>query len=245
MTNPAFDFAGALLRAGMKDRKALASTLLTPVFMLMTFWLVGRTTDRGNDLLTFIFPGIVGFTAMMAGLTQATRIVGWRQQGVFRRLACTPVPLGRLVTAASLTQVLLGVAQAMLVLLFGVVALRVPVDGPGALAAIGVLALGAACFVAFGSIMAGLAHKVETVNLLFVFTLMPMGFLGNTFLPAEMMPPLVQRVGPWLPTQMLSDLIRPLLNGGAPPAHPWLPVLGLAAYTLAFTAIARRVVRWN
>ena len=35
------------------------------------------------DLMGFMFPAIVGLSVMLAGLTQATRLAGWRAQGVF------------------------------------------------------------------------------------------------------------------------------------------------------------------
>jgi hypothetical protein len=64
-----------------------------------------------------------------------------------------------------------------------------------------------------------------------------MFFLGGAF-PAEILPPALRAVSPWLPTAMVNSLLSPLLSGGALPPEPWWPVLGLVAYTLGFGALA-------
>ena len=238
---PVVQFGIALLRAGLKNRVSLISSLLTPLFMLGLFWLVGGD----GPLLGFIFPGLVGFTVMLAGSNHAMRLVAWREQGVFTRLACTPVPVGRLALGAAGAQVALGLVQALLVLAFGVLVVRVPVDPLGALVAVAVLTLGGACFIAYGSLIGALARRAEVATMLYIFTLLPLSFLGNTFLPLDQLPAVVQVAGPWLPTTMVSDLVRPLLLDGALPSAPLLPLLGLLVYTVVFSALAVRLFRWE
>jgi ABC-2 type transport system permease protein len=238
---PVVQFAIALLRAGLKNRVSLASSLLTPLFMLGIFWLV---TGDGS-LLRFIFPGLISFTVMLAGSNHAMRLVMWREQGVFTRLACTPVPVGRLALGAAGAQVALGLVQALVVMAFGVGVVGVPVDPLGTLVAVGVLTLGGACFIAYGSLVGALARRAEVASMLYFFTLLPLSFLGNTFMPLDQMPAFVRAAGPWLPTTMLSDLVRPLLIDGALPANAFLPLLGLLAYTGLFSALAVRLFRWE
>ena len=138
---PVVQFGIALLRAGLRNRVSLASSLLTPLFMLGIFWLVAGE----GPMLRFIFPGLVSFTVMLAGSNHAMRLVMWREQGVFTRLACTPVPVGRLALGAAGAQVALGLVQALVVMAFGVAVVGVPVDPLGTLVAVGVLTLGGAC----------------------------------------------------------------------------------------------------
>jgi ABC-type multidrug transport system permease subunit len=132
------------------------------------------------------------------------------------------------------------------VLLFGVLVLGLHVNGDGAaaLAALGVLALGVMSFIAFGCLVASLAAKPDVASAAFTFTLLPMFFLGGGF-PAEILPPVLRAVSPWLPTAMLNRLLSPLLAGGTLPAEPWWPVLGLAAYTVVFGAVAAWRFRWE
>ena len=87
-------------------------------------------------------------------------------------------------------------------------------------------------------------HSTWRARLDDTFTLLPMFFLGGGF-PAEILPPALQAVSPWLPTTMLNSLLSPLLAGGALPAAPWWPALGLLAYTLAFAGLAAWRFRWE
>jgi ABC-2 type transport system permease protein len=163
---------------------------------------------------------------------------------VFQRLAATPTPLGHLVIGLGLAQAAVSVAQAVAVLAFGVLALGLQVNGPGAVAAVGLLALGVLVFIAFGMLVASLSPKPDVASSAFMFTLLPMFFLGGGF-PPEILPDFLQAVSPWLPTTMLNGLLSPMLAGGVLPAEPWLPLLGLLAYTLGLSALAAWRFRWE
>lgn len=237
---PAWQFAMALLRAGVARQNIipLAVTLGTPLFILVTMWLTG-----GSQGLALVFPGLVAFGAMLPGQTHAIRTITWQQQGAFTRLACTPTPLGYLVLGASLAQVLLSVISAIGVLAFGVVVLGQRVNPLGTLAALLVLLLGAACFIAYGSLIASLTRRAEVAGSLFIFTLLPMSFIGGAVMPTDAMPAAVRAIGPWLPTGMMSNLLGALLRHGTLPDAPLMPIVGLIAYTVALAAIAAATFR--
>jgi ABC-type multidrug transport system permease subunit len=242
---PITQFALALTQASLNDPRAFAISLFTPTFMLVLFWVVGRPTEPGDpDLVSYIFPSIVGLTVMLGGQSAAMRIVNWRQQGIFQRLAATPTPLGDQVLSLGLAQALVSVAQAILVLLFGVLVLGLRVDGAGATASVGVLALGVLVFIAFGILVASVSNKPEVASSIFMFTLLPMFFLGGGF-PPEFLPDALQPVSPWLPTTMLNNLLNPLLANGALPAEPWWPALGLLVYMTVFAALAAWKFKWE
>ena len=242
---PIVQFAGAVIQANLNDLRGLLISLFTPLFMLVLFWVVGRPSEPGDlDLAAFIFPSIVGLAVMLGGQMAAMRIVNWREQGVFQRLAVTPTPLGHLVLGVGLAQAVVSVAQGVLVLLFGALVLGMEVNGVGAVAAVAVMSLGVLAFIAFGILVASLARKPDIASSLFIFTLLPMFFLGGGF-PPEILPDFLRVVSPWLPTTMLNSLLNPLLNGGTLPAAPWWPVLGLVAYTVVFGVVAAGRMRWE
>jgi ABC-2 type transport system permease protein len=242
---PIVQFASALIRAALNDLRAFAITLLTPLFMLVLFWVVGRPEAPGDaDLVAFIFPAIVSLTVMLGGQTAAMRIVNWRAQGVFQRLAATPTPLGHLLIGLGLAQALVSVAQAATVMQFGRLVLGIGVNGPGAVTAMLVLAFGVLAFIAIGILIASLVSKPEVASAVYMFTLLPMFFLGGGF-PPRFLPPFLQTISPYLPTTMLNAFIGPLLANGAMPAEPWWPVLGLAAYTVGLSALAAWKFRWE
>jgi ABC-type multidrug transport system permease subunit len=242
---PTLHFAGALLKGNWRDRRGLVTALFSPLLILMLFWLLtGQTDESEFDLLGFMFPAIVGFGVMFSGGAQATRLLNWREQGVFQRLAATPVPLGHLVLGATLAQTILGMLQGILILLFGVLVIRIPVNFLGALATIFVLALGGACFIALGSLIATFADKADAANNIYTFSILPMFFLGGGF-PPEILPAFVQKISPWLPTSMFTELIRPLLLTGVLPQDSWVNFLGLTILTILFATIAARRFQWK
>lgn len=241
---PPTHFAFALLKGTFNDLRLLAMTMSTPLLLLVLFWVLTREGKQGASLMAFMFPGIVGFTVMQSGQLLALRIVNWRQQGIFQRLACTPVPLGQLVLGAALAQTLLAMAQGVFILLFGVVILRLPVNAVGAAISALALTLGSACFIALGAVVSTFTARPETASTVFIFILLPLYFLGGG-MPPKILPEFFRTVSPWLPTTLLTQLLHSLLTNGQLPAEPLQPILGLLAYTAIFALIAARKFRWE
>jgi ABC-2 type transport system permease protein len=105
------------------------------------------------------------------------------------------------------------------------------------------MALAAAAFTAFGSMIAAFSRKPDVAGYVFFFTMMPLTFLAS--FPPEMMPASLNALTPWLPTSMAIELIGPLflsnqLAAGAPAA-----AAGLIGYTVLFTLICARRFRWD
>lgn len=241
---PLTHFALALLKGTLNDLRMLVMTMFTPLLLLVLFWLLTRDGDKGATLMAFMFPGIVGFAVMQAGQPLALRIVSWRQQGLFQRLACAPVPLGHLVLGAALAQTLLALAQGVFMMLFGVLVLGLPINAVGAAISVLALTLGSACFIAFGALTSTLAAKPETANMVFIFTIMPLYFLGGG-MPPEVLPDFLRALSPWLPSTLLTDLLHSLFATGQLPDAPVRVILGLLAYTIVFALIAARKFRWE
>jgi ABC-2 type transport system permease protein len=236
-------FSLTILRASLKNVKVTAATLGLPLFMLFTFWITTRGDSPDDfDLMGFMFPAIVALSVMLAGLTQATRLAGWRAQGVFERLALTPVPLAHLVLGTALSQVVMGVIQGISVLLPGA-ALGMTIPWQGALLILGVSALAAATFIAFGSLVASFTGRADVAAYVFFATFMPLFFLGG--FPPDMLPASIRVILPWLPTSMAIELIDSLFAHGGLPDNAPFSIAGLSIYGLMFAALAARRFRWE
>jgi len=113
-------FARAILWAAIRNWRTTLSFLLAPILMLVIFRYFGGDSEIGQyDMFTYLFPSIVAMTVMFAGVPLATRLVVWREQEIFRRLACTPQPLGRLVLAMMFSYSIVAILQALLILAAG------------------------------------------------------------------------------------------------------------------------------
>lgn len=236
--NPIIAFASAQLVASFKNKRAI-SMMLTPLFMLTLFWFVGRGSADGDMVAMIMFPAIIGFSVMLTGGVQAMRLIGWRQQGIFQRLAVTPVPLGHLVFGDVLSQAVLALFQGVITLLFGVWVLGLPINWLGTAVALLVLVLAAACFLAYGSLIAAFTNQGEVANSIFIFTLLPMFFAGGGF-PAALLPDIVAKVGAWLPVGLTNKTIMPLLTQGEFHGDTAVSLLALLGYTIVFSVIASK-----
>lgn len=90
--NRAAYFGLALARASLTDLQVTGVSLGTPLFLLILFGFVSE-----GPALQQIFPTLIGLTAMLGGQGLMMKLIQWRTQGVFQRLAATPTPLGALV----------------------------------------------------------------------------------------------------------------------------------------------------
>lgn len=235
----AYHVGAAVFRATLRDRRGFVSTLLTPILILVAFWLGARGQAQTMDEL---FAACIGLSAMMAGSAHATRLVSWREQGVLERLACAPVPIGHMLAGIGLGQALSGTLQALVVLGFGVGVLGLEINILGIFGSAVVLALGALCFVAYGSLIAQIANHSEGANALYVFSMLPMFFLGGG-VPAHLLPAGVQLVGGLTPVGIVSSALSAMLSPVVP-HPPSLVALGLLlGYSVGFSALAARFFR--
>lgn len=241
--SPIIYFARTQLLAMLRNYKALLIGTLTPVFMLSLFWFTGRGSDDAG-VVAMMFPVIVSFGVMLGGSNTAVRAVNWRQQKLFQRLAVTPVPLGQLILGDAAAQTVTSLLQGIATLLFGTLVLGFVIEGAGLLLTLLVLLLAGACFIAFGLVIASFVNKAEVANPIYIFSLLPLFFLGGG-LPGIALPTALQWIGQWSPVGVTNALVLPLLVEGQVPAGALLKVLALVGYTAVFSLITSIKFRWE
>lgn len=236
-------FSLTILLSSLRNFKLMAVSLGLPLFMLFTFWITTRGDSPDEfDLMGFMFPAIVALSIMLVGLTQATRLSGWRAQGVFERLALTPVPLAYLVLGIAFSQIIIGIIQGIGILLLGA-ALGLMISIKGALLILAIAPLAAATFIAFGSLVASFTSRSDISVYVFLAIFLPIFFLGG--FPSHMLPATIQKILPWLPTSMAIRLISSLFAHGNLPDNAWFSITGLLIYGLIFAVVASKWFRWE
>ena len=239
---PTLQFSITLLYSNLRNLKALLITLGMPIIMLLGFWLPTLGGDEeSQELMSIMFPAIILLSVIMPGLTQATRLTRWREQRIFQRFALTPVPLANLMVGAALSQIVIGVGQGLVTLLFGIVIVGLNLTWQSALLVLGFMILAGAAFIAFGSFVAALNRKSDIAGYIFFFAIMPLIFLAS--FPPDMMPASVNAMIPWLPTAMAIELIGPLFLFNKLTSDALFAGLGLLLYTIIFAAISARRFR--
>jgi len=239
---PMLQFSITLLYSNLRNVKALIITLGMPILMLMAFWLPTLGGDEESlELMSIMFPAIILLSVIMPGLTQATRLTRWREQRIFQRFALTPVPLANLMVGAALSQIVIGVGQGLVTLLFGIAIVGLNLTWQSVLLVLCFMILAGAAFIAFGSFVAALNRKSDIAGYVFFFAIMPLIFLAS--FPPEMMPESVNAFIPWLPTAMAIELIGPLFLFNQLTGEAIFAGLGLLTYIIFFAAISARRLR--
>jgi ABC-type multidrug transport system permease subunit len=235
-------FSAKLLSVNLRNLKALALTLGMPFFILFTVWVPSLAGDEeSQEIMQLLFPAVILLSVIMPGLTQATRLTRWREERIFQRLALTPVPLANLMLGTALTQIVIGVGQGMLMLLFGILIVGLELSwGSVFLVLVGMMLAGAA-FIAFGSLIAAFSRKSDLAGYVFFFSIMPLIFLAS--FPPEMMPNSLNAVTPWLPTSMAIEWIGPLFLDNHQSGDALFAGVGLVLYTLLFAFASFRMQR--
>ncbi|MEW9554678.1 ABC transporter permease [Nonomuraea sp. NPDC050783] len=211
-------------------------SLLIPLFILVVF---GSTIQPGDTVLLPMAVAIaVGLVALyMVPTTLAT----YRERGVLRRLAATPVRPGNLLLVQLVLQLVLAVtACALLVAVAGtVLGARLPARVG---AVVLVFALGTAAMFAIGLLIAAAAPNGRAANGIGVLLYFPMAYLAGLMQPVDQMPDIVARVGEYTPLGAFGQSLRDVWAGAAPGP---LPLGVMAAYAVVVSVAAARLFRWE
>jgi ABC-2 type transport system permease protein len=233
-------FTKAMLLIHLRSREVLFWNFAFPVFLMFIYGLILA------KYMQWMTPGVLVLNALSFGLiSSATLLVSMREKGILRRLRATPLPAAQLLGAYLVVNLMLGLSQAALILLVGVVVYGLPLTWAGLLLGAPMIVAGVLTFLALGQVVSGLAPKAgvaTTAGMIVYFGLM---FISDMVFPLNELPAWLQTIVPYFPSYAVVQLVRaPLLDGVL--AENWLGHLALmAAYALAAILVASRLFRWD
>lgn len=198
-------------------------------------WLGLRAVDLFAPLMLCVAAATGGLT------TVAAYLAGYRETGVLRRMATTPMrPQGVLVAQilVQLVGVALGGALSLVVasLVFGSPMPRNP------LLAVAVFLLAVAAMFSLGVLIGGLAPKGSTASGLGMLLYFPMLFLAGLWTPGPLMPDTVEKVATFTPLGAASQAMNEAWFG---PGMPWLQLVVMTVWAVAVFTLATRTFRWE
>lgn len=234
------------LRLYLRDTAAVVLTVAHPIVILLALGAIPalRTPDETFGGVRFIdvyAPALLAVIIATIGLvTLPIGLVTYRERGVLRRFATTPmrppallgVQLGIAVgTAVASAALLVVVAH----LVFAVPLPRHPLDFLLTFAA------GTAAVFAIGLVVAATARKARTATGIgmgmLVFTL----FLSGIYLPKFLLPDVLVRIGDYIPPA--TGALQDAWTGATGPPLPQL--VAMAAIAVVAAAVASRLFRWE
>ena len=239
--------AAAEGRLFLRERGGVVAVFGLPIALVVGFGLTPGFTDpqktlSGQSGTEYIASLGVAIVLAILGLTGVPMVIGqYRERGVLRRLAVTPVrPLTLLL--ADLT-VWAAAAEVSVALVVVVVRLAFRVPAPAALGwfILSVL-LGIAALFAVGLLVAALAPTARSATGLGYLLFFPNMFLAGVYFPTDEMSPTMRQIGNFTPLGSALHAVRDSWMG----LDPRLEYLGImSAWALAAGFLAVRFFRWS
>lgn len=232
------------LRLLLRNGEQILLTLLIPVALLLLLALapvVSLDVPNGSSRIEAALAGVLAVAVLSSAFTSLAIGIGFdRISGCLLMLATTPLSRTTILIARALATLAIVLVQVLLLALTAALLGWRP--DIGALAALGLVVLGALSFGALGFALGGAVRAEATLaiaNGLFLILLL----VGGTALPTSTLPAPVAAVVQWLPTAALGDALRTAI-AGATGSIP-LDALVLIAWGAMGAVIAARTFRWD
>jgi ABC-2 type transport system permease protein len=225
----------------LRRGESLLVAFVIPLGVLVFFSKVDAVNTTMKHPVDFLVPGVLALAVMSSAMVSLGIATGFeRRYGVLKRLGSTPLSRGGLLTAKTLTVVLIEAIQATAIVLTGI-ALGWDASG-GLFAGVGLLLLGTVAFAGIGMLMAGTLRaeaNLAAANGLFLVLL----FLGGMAYPLAKLPDAMETFAKALPAAALSETLRSVLTSGV--AFPTGELVVLVIWAIAAPLAAARFFRWE
>jgi ABC-2 type transport system permease protein len=231
----------------LRETGAAIAVFGLPVALVIGFGLIPGFGDPQKSLSGQIgteYIASIGVAIVLAtlGLNGVPMVIGqYRQRGVLRRLAVTPVRPLTLLTADLMVWAASAILSVALVVGVARLAYHVPAPVAAGWFVLSVL-LGIAALFALGLLVAAAAPTARSAAGLGWLLFFPNMFLAGVYFPTEEMSPVMRQIGTFTPLGSALHAVRDSWMGLAPRPE-YLGIL--AAYAVIAAAVAARFFRWE
>jgi len=197
------------------------------------------------EYMDFLIPGILAMSIMNSGMIGlASAFVTYRERGILRRIRATPFPISSFILARIISQLVVSVAQAGVLIGTGMLIAGLTING-NLLNVFVMVTLGSLAFLSLGFVVAAFARNQETADSLANAFTFPMLFLGGVFFPVDSAPEWLQPIMRLIPLRYLVDGLRDLMVRDATLPDEWLNLLVMLGTCVVGFALALRFFRWE
>lgn len=223
-------------------------SLIQPVIWIVLFGAVFSSLGAlpqfgGEGYIDYLVPGILMMTVLYSGAWAGTGFIDDINSGVMDQYLTSPLSRSAIISGQLLQQLVINLAQSLVVLGIGWLAgARYPGGVGGMLVALAVATILATIFCCASTAVALTTRNQIALISLSQLIVLPATFLSTTMMPAALLPEWVQDVARWNPMNWAVELGRGAL-GGQYPAEGWwqlggLVVLAALAFFWALRSIA-------
>ncbi len=195
--------------------------------------------------IDFIIPGIMGFSLMQLGLfSVAFAFTTMKKTGALKRLHATPVNLYLFIIAQSISRIIVGFLQELIIVLLALDFLGFHMYGNIFLYFL-VLILGSIVFIGIGLAVAGYAKDENQAAPIANLISLPMMFFSGVFFSSSLLPSYIRNIVQFLPLTFLNNALRDIANKGATLGQIRTDLLGLLCWGVIAIVIAVRLFKWE
>jgi ABC-2 type transport system permease protein len=196
----------------------------------------------GLRVVDLYVPIAVTFVLVMLALNVApTALATYRERGILRRLATTPVRPAALLAAQMAMGLVTAVFAVLLVLATGRLAFGVTLPRQPAGYALAFVLAAAAVF-AIGMLLAAVAPNARSAQGLGSVLIFPVMFFAGLWVPRAVMPDLLRHISDFTPLGAGAQALQDAAGGAWPqPLH----LAVMTGYVAVFGLLAARTFRWQ
>jgi ABC-2 type transport system permease protein len=219
--------------------------LVFPLAMLVVMGIASDGADRdlgGLSLIQAYVPILIAFVVgMFATSSLPTALAVYRERGVLRRLATTPVAPSRVLVAQVAVNGAIAVAALVVVLAVAHVAFDVALP-QAPLGFVLAFLLTAAAMYGIGVVIGSVAPTARTAGAIGTLIWFPLMFFAGLWVPREAMGDTLRAVSDLTPLGAGVGAIQDAMGGSFPDAGH---LAVLAAYAVVAAVLATRLFRWE
>jgi len=231
----------------LRETGAAIAVFGLPVTLVIGFGLIPGFGDPQKSLSGQIgteYIASIGVAIVLAtlGLNGVPMVIGqYRQRGVLRRMAVTPMRPLTLLLADLMVWAAAAILSVALVIAVGRLAYHVPAPVAAGWFVLSVI-LGIAALFSLGLLVAAVAPTARSAAGLGWLLFFPNMFLAGVYIPTEEMSPVMRQIGTFTPLGSALHAVRDSWMGLAPRPE-YLGIM--AAYAVIAAAVAARFFRWE
>src|SRR5437763_728586 len=182
---------------------AVAGVLLPSAVLLGIGFVPGMSKPSeitgGHRFIELWVPSLIVISIAMIGLQAVPAAVAtYREQGVLRRLATTPMHPGKLLVAQLIVQVAISLAGIALMIGLAAAVFDVPLPRHPLTFAV-TLVIGIVSLFSLGLVAAAVAPSAKAAGGIAMLGYIPIMFFGGVYLPRPLLPEVLRRIGDFVP----------------------------------------------
>jgi ABC-2 type transport system permease protein len=193
---------------------------------------------EGAKFSDFLIPGVIAFAIFL--LTTLLTLLTFTTERVNRtldRVLVTPATEAEIVLGYAIAFALIGTAQAIILISWGIVGFNIMIEGNLGIAIL-IAALLAIASMAFGILLSAAANTEVQATQMIPLIVLPVFLLSGIFWPMEAIPAWLQPASYVLPPTYAVEALRSIMIRGWGLDQVWVHVVALLVFIAAFLTLA-------